>query len=217
MIDGLLVDGFSPESAIEVVKRLRKEATTHFKDFANPASRSQAFAKRKAADAIDDLLIRNLESFGNTELAAQYKIARQTIAKTHTVEAALNEAGNIDMKAIARQLRKGSPLSGELETLGRFADAFPKAARSTTESFPGFSPLDVIGGGSLSAVSGSPIPALLAASRLPIRRGLLSGPAQRGLLTPATKPPPVGTATLELLDLFGRNSGPLAIAAAANR
>lgn len=218
LAEGLFLDKFSAESAIEVVKRLRKQSTTHFKSFDDPAKRALAFAERKAADAMDDMIARHLQKTGKGQLANQYSEARKLIAKTHSVEAALNEAGNINAKKLAQQLGKGKPLSGELELIGRFADAFPKAARETTESFPGFSPLDmgysgIVGGGALA--SGSPevlALAALPAVRALVRRGILTGPAQKALLRQPTGPGLIGNSSLRLLQGTGRISPAAGIA-----
>ena len=210
LADGLFRDKFSSKSALEVVKRLRKDSTTNFKSFDDPAKRSLAFAQRKAADAVDDLLVRNMRQQGSDQLASQYDQARRLIAKTHSVESALNKAGNISGRKLAQQLNKGKPLSGELDLIAQFSDAFPKAARPTTESFPGISPLDVgfsgiVGGGALAAGSpGAGVIAALPIFRALARRGMLSGPAQNAMLTPAANPGMFGRGALNLLGTAGR-------------
>lgn len=207
IVNGLLVDKFKAKSAIELIKQLRRNATSLFKGADDPTKLALARANRAAADAVDDMLARNLERTGRSDLAAQYQAARKTIAQTHTIEAALNEAGNINAKVLARQIDRGVPLSGGLGLSGRFANAFPQAARSTTESFPLISPLDLAAFGGPSAITGNPIPAAIGLTRPLLRRGLLSAPAQNALNTTSNVGPRVGDASLNLLDFLAQRGG----------
>lgn len=219
LIRGLDEESFSASSAIELVKQFRKNASTLFRSADDPSKLALARANRGAADVLDDLIARHLNANGLDDLAARYNTARQTIAKTHTVEAALNNAGNIDGRVLARQLNKGAPLSGELDLSARFAGAFPSASRTTTESFQTFSPLDFFafgGGAGVSAIGSGPVGVGIASIpllRMLATRGLLSGPAQRNLLTPSPFTAQIGDSGLRLIDLIGRNAGPASAAA----
>jgi len=71
--------------------------------------------------------------------------ARTQIAKTYSVESALNpETGTVSALNLAKQAAKGKPLSGGLDTAASFAARFPKAAQTPESmgSLPGTSPLD---------------------------------------------------------------------------
>jgi hypothetical protein len=96
---------------------------------------------------------------------------------------------------------KGKPLSGELETVARFGQAFPKAAKEITESMPGVSPLDwalAIGG---SVASGHIAPLAGVMARPGMRSALLSDWWQQSLTdaVPNAPVPTLGLAPSTLL------------------
>jgi hypothetical protein len=70
-------------------------------------------ASKKAATALEDVLEGHLTTIGQPEALQAFKEARTMIAKTYTVEKALNQAtGTVDARKLAAQLNKGKPLSG---------------------------------------------------------------------------------------------------------
>jgi hypothetical protein len=83
---------------------------------------------------------------------------------------------------LAKELRKGKPLSGELKQVAEFADRYPKSSQTPEAmgSLPGLSAVDWITGSSLGTLgavtSGGPVGAMLAA--MPLAR-----PAARKLVT----------------------------------
>lgn len=94
--------------------------------------------------SLEDLIDRNLQATGRQGLLTAYRAARQLIAKSYSVQNALEEStGNVVAGKLAQQLGKGKPLSGDLETIARAAQAFPKAFQNVKSSMPGISPLDV--------------------------------------------------------------------------
>jgi hypothetical protein len=124
------------------------------------------------------------------EMLKQFREARALIAKTYSVQKGLNsQTGEVSAQALAKQLEKGRPLSGNLKTIGETASAFPKATQSLKEAPKSFSPLDMavaLGGG--AAVN----PMLLAWLGRPIaRQALLSNPMQQSALVRASTPTPV--------------------------
>ena len=215
LVDGLNVDRFTARAGVDLVKSLRRESKTLFKSFDDPTKYAEAVAKRRAADAVDDMILRNLENTGRLDLASQYKPAREMIAKTHTIEAALNEAGTIDPKILARQLNSGTPMTGDMELAARFADSFRSASRATNESFPLFSPLDFY---TSLGLGGMVDPTLAAAgvARPLLRRGLLTGPAQRSLLSPSTLPAEAADQGLSVLEMLSRRGGALGAIGSVN-
>ena len=75
----------------------------------------------------------------------KFREARQLIAKTYSVEKALNPAtGTVNAANLAAQLKKGKPLSTELKDIAEFNLQFPKATQTTEAmgSLPQLSPLD---------------------------------------------------------------------------
>ena len=111
--------------------------------------------------------------------------SRQLIAKTYSVENALNPAsGTVDAKMLAGQLAKGKPLSGELKEAASFAAQFPKAAQpiEAMGSLPQLSPLDYLAGGGLAATLGNPLALAAIMGRPMARAATLSGPVQNNLV-----------------------------------
>lgn len=100
-------------------------------------------AQKEGASILEEQIERHLNAIGKGDVAKAFAGARRQIAISHTVENALNEStGNVIAGKLGKEMVKGKPLSGELETVAKFSRAFPKAAKEVTESMPGFSPLD---------------------------------------------------------------------------
>lgn len=119
----------SAEGAVEMIKNLRK-AGNSAGPMATPEQKLLSKAQKAAADAMEDLIERNIAPKLGKEVLNSYRAARQLIAKTHTVEKALNEGtGNINAAELAKALRKGAPLSGELKQIAKFSQAFPRLTR----------------------------------------------------------------------------------------
>lgn len=181
LVESLRTPAFASASAVEKIKQLRTLADDSFRTGNTDVGR----AAKSAAAALEDTVDAHLQSLGAPELLKEFRDARQLIAKTYTVEKALNPAsGSVDARKLAAQLKKGKPLSGELLTAGRFGLQFPKAAQAVEGmgSLPQVSPLDWAMGGSISAATANPLGMLTMAARPAARAAALSGPVQRGLL-----------------------------------
>jgi hypothetical protein len=136
------------ETAVELSKTLRNEASAQFNvagRTGDPTARTLGGAYRGAATAVENAIQNHLESIGQPELADNWDTARRNIAKSYSVESALDGAGNVDAGKLGKQLIKGKPLSGNLEAAADFANSFPKASKvgAVKESMPGISPLDM--------------------------------------------------------------------------
>lgn len=189
LVDTLLRDRFKAGSAVEYIKQLRQDASANlsFAAAADPSKRALGHAQRDAAGALEDVLIRHLQSTGKGHLASRFDSARTMIAKTHSVEAALNEAtGNVVATQLGTQLKRGKPLSGGIATVAKFARAFPRAAQEITHS-PGVSALDAMVGGA-GAVTVNPALVGIPAARMGARSAVLSGPYQNAMGVPSYSP-----------------------------
>lgn len=222
LVDGMLKDKFSAKSAIELTKQLRKSASGNLSGInaADPAKRALGMAQRDAAAAVEDQLTRHLEATGKGELARQFDESRKLIAKTYSVEAALNPGtGNVVAKNLATQLKKGKPLSGNFETIAKFAQSFPKAMQEITDS-KGTSKLTAVfsGGGAAAALASGNVPLAATLASVPaasygVRQGILSKAGQSMLATPSYAPNALGTAALKNANRLGRYAMPLSIEA----
>ena len=198
LVKSLAQDKFESSSAIEYIKQLRKSATSLMSgaNAGDPAKLSLGRAQRDAAEALEEMVTRHLAETGQKDLARNFDNARRLIAKTYTVQGALETTGNVNAAKLATLLRKGKPLSPELETAASFAGAFPKAA-VTPEKFgsPGVSALDAAmtagGAVTLPFLGQSPFAALAyPAARYGARNLALSKMLQRGLNRPPMQPQP---------------------------
>jgi hypothetical protein len=105
-------------------------------------------AQKKIATALEDQLDRHLETT-NPALIQQFRNARQQFAKIYSVEDALTPNGNISPAVLARQLKRGVPLSAGLKDIAE-AYLMDKRAHRTVDDLGGkgeFSRLDLLVGG----------------------------------------------------------------------
>jgi hypothetical protein len=135
-IGAIAQPGFTSEAAVELIKRLRNQASDNLRFMVDdPAQKALGRAQLSAAEAVEALLARNLRNQGVANLADEFDEARRTIARTYTVEQAFNPAtGNVNAQKLAAEVRQRKPLSGPLELSGRFAEAFPLAAQEVRAS-----------------------------------------------------------------------------------
>jgi len=176
--ESLQRDEFNAKGAVEFVKKLRSDGRKNMQAFDNPAKNALGRAQREAASILEEEIEAAIKQSGNADLMQRFNEARTLIAKTHTVESALNEGtGNVMAKRLASDMGKDKALSGNLKEIAKFSAAFPKAAAEQLSS-PGVSALDTI----TAVMGGSAVnPALygLPAARIGARAGILSKPYQR--------------------------------------
>lgn len=173
-IDALKSPQFDASSAVAKIKSLRNEADKAFAGGDKDLGR----ALRDGAGALEDAIDQHLQQIGQPDLLQEFRDARQLIAKTYSVEKAMNVAtGTVDAKKLAAQAQRGKPLSGGLEDAASFAARFPKAAQTpeTMGSLPQTSPLDWHAGGAMSFATGNPL-AMLGVGARPAARALVLSP-----------------------------------------
>lgn len=184
-IDGLRSSSFDAASAVAKIKSLRAQADTAYRS----GDKEVGGALKSGANALEDAIDTHLQSTGApSDLLNNFRDARQTIAKTYSVENALNDStGNVNAGKLASQLARGKPLSDGLKTIAQVGQTFPTAAKEVTSSMPGVSPLDFFAALHLatkSALGGAASVATLGARPL-LRAGILSRPYQNTLATPS--------------------------------
>lgn len=177
---------FDAGDAIDATKVLRDLSETAY----GQGDKALAKAYRGVSDALEDALDRHVAQTGSPDAVKAFRDARKLIAKTYTVEKALNgETGAVSAQALAQQLRRGKPLSGELKTIAEIAEAFPKATQALKEAPKALSPLDFGAAGiGLAGSGGNPLAALGLAARPAARSALLSAPMQRNALRDLAAP-----------------------------
>jgi hypothetical protein len=186
LVESLKQPSFEADSAIDATKVLRENASKAYAQ----GDKGLGSAYKTASKALEDLVERNLARQAvktasdapemadiAAEKLANFRNARALIAKTYSVENALNPAtGNVSATKLASQLTRGKPLSDELKTVAQFGQAFPKAAKEITDS-GSVRNTDVILGAGSAALSHDPRLLLYPFTRSGIRK-LLLGPGQ---------------------------------------
>lgn len=182
LIEALRQPQFDSSSAVDALKVLRETADSAYRKGDTGLGR----AAKSAAGELESMLERGAQQAGApADLIQALRQGRQTIAKTYTVQGGLNqETGDVSAQALASALKKGKPLSGELETIAKTGMAFPKATQALKESPKAFSPLDFALSGSMGAATGNPAmlatllarPAARSAQLSPLYQKLLAQP-----------------------------------------
>ena len=184
LVDGYKVKMFSADDAIKTIQNLRDDAAGSFQKGDKALGRAQ----REIAKALEDQIERQLKVMGKNgkELLKGFRDARTLMAKAHTVEDAIREGGGVvDAKVLGRALQKGKPLSGELATIGRFANNFGDVAGiAKSGNANPLTILDMFTAGA-GAGAGAPLLTALPAARVASRYGILSKPYQQAFLNPA--------------------------------
>lgn len=197
MVEGLKQPKFDAGDALDMVKVLRETADKAYRT----GDSGMGKAAKAAALAIEEQIDRGLSASGDTAAISAFREARKAIAKTYSVQKALNPAtGDVSATALAKQFQAGRPLSDELLTIGQVASAFPKATQALKESPKALSPLD-FAVGAIGAGSSGPLAAVTMAARPAVRSLLLSGPYQRAAMAaPSGTPGLLSQAPAAVLD-----------------
>ena len=187
------VHSFTGDDAVDEIGLLRDEAEKAF----GQRDKALGNALRRAAGAIEDQIDRHLStSKESPALVNSFRNARQMIARTYTVQKALDKAtGDVNAQKLAAQLEAEKPLSGDLKTVAKFGGSFGKSAQlpSKVGSVTHFSPLDVavmgmegasgltaaIASGNYKAAAAAAGAMALQAARPAVRAALLSKTGQK--------------------------------------
>lgn len=170
-----------PAKMVYDLRVARNDSNAYYKNYArtaDPEALTKARSLKAEATRIENSLENYAKALGYNDLLPELRNARQLIAKTYTVESALNQTtGSVNAQKLATDLEKGKPLSEGLKQAAEFAQRFPKAARTPEQmgSLPQFSPLDVTAGAGLSAILQDPM-ALASIGVRPVARSLALSP-----------------------------------------
>lgn len=133
---GAMISG---KEAVNLSRKFRYRANQYDKQAmlsGSPEASDLAELHRGAAEAIEEAVKQHLDSSGNGQLAQDWDNARVYVAKTYSVQNALDGAGNVKVTDLKRQLLKNKPLSGKLEMLANLGAQYPEAFRLTPASGP---------------------------------------------------------------------------------
>ena len=188
---------FDAKDAVLKVRELRAKGNKNIKAPNAPEQNELGYAQRQIADAIEGQMERRAAQLGKSDLVQRFKSARQSLAKIHVVEAAIKgNTAEVSAPAIAAQLNRGAPLTGNLKTIADVANEFgevTRPGRTLKNKVPVtvLEGLPALGGAALTAAShphiGVPLMAGVAGRPL-TRRALLSQAYQKRLQSRAAKP-----------------------------
>jgi hypothetical protein len=211
----------NPSKMVFDLRKARNDATAWFRSYGRTAD-PDALAKAQAAAAKAKQLETTLEDYatglGRDDLVSAMQEARTRIAKTYSIEDALNAvSGSVDARRLAKQLDKGKPLSGELKQAAEFAARFPKAAQAVEGmgSLPQTSPLDWAMGGGLAMGTGNPLMLASMAAR-PAARSLVLSPVVQNRLVQQQSNALSALLNPDLAQ-FGYRAAPIVAGPSANR
>ncbi len=197
VVGSLRKDAFDAGSAVSRIKQLRTEADMAYRQGNNELGK----ATKDAASALEDAIESHLSNLNQPDALNKFKEARQLIAKTYTVEKAMNKTtGTVDASKLASRLQSGKPMSGELKDIAQFGQAFPKAVQTPERigGSIGVSPLDytmagITGGASLLGGEDKSTSGALGLATLLARPGArklaLSSPVQNRLVQQSATAP----------------------------
>ena len=198
-IESLKVQGFDSEAAIPIIRDLREVADKAYR----AGDKKLGGDYKKAADAMEDLIERNLVSKGApADLIQNFRDARKTIAQTYTVEKHLSSDGNVNAIGLGKELKR-KPLEGGVKTAAKFGEQFPKAAQRP-EAIGGIGSISPTwaGASALGAIMSSE-PMMLGLTAVPpVGRAVMTSKAYQNMLV---NPPKYGPGVMEILNRFSAN------------
>ena len=181
---------FTGDELVESIKRLRDSSKTNSSSLASSKDKFLGKAEKFAAQQLEALAERNLKNFNQPDVMANFKQAREDIAKSYTIEKALNATtGNVSGADLGNLARQGRIVPAELQTLANAAGAYPTAFQNVARigSVPGFSPVDLGTAAIASAAANNPALMVSAATRPTLRSVAVSPMFQRNML-PSSQP-----------------------------
>lgn len=177
------ITDFDAGDIVDAIKYVRNESTKAFKAGDN----NTGYALKDIASALEDQIERHLNSLGQSgaDILENYRLARQLIAVSHSVEASMNMGNyNVNALQLASQLRRGVPLSGNLEKIAKFGSAFKDSAASPSSGNANNFTIFDAAGATASIGTGNPGMTGMILARPLARATILSGPMQRGMSVP---------------------------------
>lgn len=133
LVKNYTVDKFDSADALKSVKTLREDAKGSFRS----GDTSLGKAQIAVANALENQIERALTAANNPNAAKmleQFRLSRQRMAISHTVEDAIREGGgSVTAAKLARDIQSGKYVSGDLKTIAEFANVFPRVTQTPSQ------------------------------------------------------------------------------------
>jgi hypothetical protein len=183
---------FDGDGLVEKIKVLRSDSDVNFRSD-KPDQIRLAQVQKFAAKQLEELAERNLTKFNQPDVMSNFRQARQDIAKSYTIEKALNAAtGDVSGAKLGQRAAAGKMVPSELQALADAAASYSKAFQNPAAigSVPYISPLDLATAAIASASTANPMVMASALTRPALRAGITSGMYQRNMLPNTQVQPP---------------------------
>jgi len=197
LIKNFTVDKFNSRDAIDVTRSLREQAKGNFRKGEDALAKAQI----DVSNALENQIERSIAASNNPKAAdilEQFRLSRQRMAVSHTIEDAIKEGGgSVIASKLARDIQSGKYVSGDIKTIAEFANVFPRVSQTPSQigapgagtvlgrslsggagAAAGFAMGGPTGAG-LGGAIGAIAPEMVSAG---MRNYLLSGTAQRNML-----------------------------------
>tara|TARA_R110000868_G_scaffold346773_1_gene607921 strand:+ start:1353 stop:3536 length:2184 start_codon:yes stop_codon:yes gene_type:complete len=175
---------FDGDGLVEKIKVLRSDSDINFRSD-KPDQIRLAQVQKFAAKQLEDLAERNLQNFNQPDVMSNFRQARQDIAKSYTIEKALNAAtGDVSGAKLGQRAAAGKIVPSELQALADAAATYKQSFQNPAAigSVPYISPLDLATAALASASTANPMVMATALTRPAIRAGITSGMYQRNMM-----------------------------------
>ena len=133
LIKTYTVGNFDAKDAVQVMRHLREQSGANFRKGDVAIANAQSDIARALENQIERSLAAASAPNAST-LLEQFRLSRQRMAISHTIEDAIREGGGaVEAKKLARDLQSGKYLSGDLKTAAEFANVFPRVSKTAAE------------------------------------------------------------------------------------
>lgn len=175
-------DRFGSDAALNMIKIARNDASAAFR----AGDTDLGLANQKLANAIEGQLERAVAQNTKVPRAAveNFINARKVIAKTYSIENALDATGNVSARKLASTLGK-KPLTSELKQAAQFSQAYPQLNNIGVHGGNGITLFDSLVGIGGGVATGNPAVAALTLGRPALKAGLNSNAAGKFFGTPS--------------------------------
>jgi len=133
MVKNFTKDKFDAGDAVDVTRKLREQAKGDFKRGDNDLG----MARVAVSNALENQIERSLTAANRPDAAAmleQFRLSRQRMAITHTIEDAIKEGGgSVIASKLARDIQSGKYVSGDIKTIAEFANVFPRVSQTPSQ------------------------------------------------------------------------------------
>jgi hypothetical protein len=128
LIKTYTVDKFNSKDAVQAIRNLRDDARANFRKNENAIAKAQLDVANALENQIERAIAATPTPNADT-LLQQFRLSRQRMAISHTIEDAIREGGGaVEAKKLARDLQSGKYLSGDLKVAAEFANVFPRVS-----------------------------------------------------------------------------------------